>query len=237
MININTLLLNINLKKITFNFHFGFLGTSSSSTIHFTETSTVKRKFTKNYKNINKFAIKTSSTNLDLQIARFIYGTNSSFRVVEHPEFKKLINMLRLGYNLPTRQTITGNLLDSVYNMLQNNLKEQLAGKIVCMALDGWSNVHNDSIICVCVTEISSGNVHLIATIDTLDNSHTWDYLTSLVVNSIKSCEQFGCTVGSLVTDNSTNMHRMTSNLATHNDFSIDIITYCCSAHLLNLLA
>lgn len=174
---------------------------------------------------------------MDLQVARFIYGTNSSFRVVEHPEFKKLINMLRPGYNLPTRQTIADNLLDSVYNTLQNNLKEQLAGKTVCMALDGWSNVHNDSIICVCVTEISSGNVHLIATIDTLDNSHTWDYLTSLAVNSIKSCEQFGCTVGSLVTDNAANMHKMRSNLATHNDLLVDIITYGCSAHLLNLLA
>lgn len=34
---------------------------------------------------------------LDDQVAKFIYATNSSFRIMEHPEFIQMINRLRLG--------------------------------------------------------------------------------------------------------------------------------------------
>jgi len=43
------------------------------------------------------------------------------------------------------------------------------------MALDGWSNILNDSIICVCVTDVDAvdgGLVYLLDTIDTQDNNH-----------------------------------------------------------------
>lgn len=98
--------------------------------------------------------------------------------------------------------------------------------------------MHQDSIICVCVTDINDGIVHLVDTIDTQDYSYTWDFLLSLAISSIQYCRSLGCIVGSLVTDNAANMHKMRSNLAMHDDISVNnIITYGCSAHLLNLLA
>jgi len=201
--------------------------------------SSIKRKFVKGNESICKFDVKTSSADkvdLDLQVARFVYATNSSFLLVQHPEFKKLISLLKPGYNPPTRQSIATDLLNSVYLKQQAEIKKKLNGKTVCMALDGWSNVHNDSIVCVCVTDILRSNVHLVDTINTEDNSHTWDYLTKIAVSSIQYCEQLGCTVGSLVTDNAYNMAKMRHNFAT-NDLALDVITCGCSAHLLNPLA
>lgn len=218
-----------------------FMSTQTKQYSDLTPSSDLKRKLPYSKSHIDKFVVKTSvedAKQLDKQIARFIYGTNSPFIAVQHPEFCKLINMLRPGYTPPTRQYIAGTLLNNVYNDLKIDLKNKLNGKIVCLALDGWSNVHHDSIVCVCVTDISDGIVHLVDTIDTQDNSHTWDYLLSLAISSIQYCKSLGCVVGSLVTDNAANMHKMRSSLAIHDDISLNnIITYGCSAHLLNLLA
>lgn len=74
------------------------------------------------------FITRTSSAeknNIDIQIARFLYSTNSSFRHVDHPEFKKLINILRPGYNPPNRHQIGNRLLDElVYNSVKSDVQK-----------------------------------------------------------------------------------------------------------------
>jgi len=50
--------------------------------------------------------------------------------------------------------------------------------------------------------------------------------------------QSFCCTVGSVVTDNASNMNKMRTNLAMSEGLNNKhIITYSCSAHLLNLFA
>ena len=62
------------------------------------------------------------------------------------------------------------------------------------------------------------------------------DYLTEVARAAIDKCEEnFGCKVGSLVTDNAANMTKTRTQLA--DDSGSDIIIHGCSAHLLNLLA
>lgn len=190
---------------------------------------------------IKSFVIKTSATEkrkLDLQVAKFIYATNSPFKHVEHPEFKKLMEVLRPGYKPPNRQQIGNDLLEKVYETALFDLKRNLKNKVVCMSQDGWSNIRNESIVCTSVTDIIDKHVYLIDTVDTMESSHTADYLLSILCQSIKRCEQFGCKVGSVVTDNAANMVKMRSELAKVENLGMpDIITYGCSAHILNLLA
>ena len=50
--------------------------------------------------------------------------------------------------------------------------KEQLESKPVYMALDGWSNVYNEPVVCVSVTR-SDGDTYLSDTLDTSGNGHT----------------------------------------------------------------
>lgn len=60
--------------------------------------------------------------------------------------------------------------------------------------------------------------------------------MVEVAVDSIKKCEkQFGCHVRSFVTDNAANVAKMRASLKEKPN--VDVTTYGCSAHLLNLLA
>lgn len=187
---------------------------------------------------LDNFVTKTSKSEkevFDTQIAKFIYATNSSFRIVEHPYFVRLIELLHPGYSPPSRLDISGRLLDAVHSTCLESSKEMLKGKTVCMSLDGWSNVHNEPVICATVTTPES-EIFLVDTIDTSGKAHTADYLLEVALESINTCEKkFGCSVRSFVTDNAANVAKMRENLEHRED--VDVITYGCSAHLMNLLA
>ena len=94
-----------------------------------------------------EYVMKTSKSEselLNLQIARYIYETNTPFVAVEHPEFIKLIKMLRPGYLPPNRHDVGNKLLDKVQGSLLDTCKQILQDKSVSLSLDGWSNVHTN---------------------------------------------------------------------------------------------
>ena len=77
-------------------------------------TLSVKEKRPK-MTHISEYVKKTSKSEselLDLLIARYIYATNTPLVAVEHPEFIKLIKMLRPGYLTPNRYDVGNILLD-----------------------------------------------------------------------------------------------------------------------------
>lgn len=221
--------------------------TASTSTISSLSSSITKKGTQQTSKNaIGDFVIRTTQIDkkrFDLQTANFIYSTNTPFRHVEHPEFVKLINQLRPGYKLPNRHNIANTLLDEVFNVTISETKSQLRGKSVCMSMDGWSNIHNEPVVCISVYDIIEKSVFLVETIDTQDNSHNSEYLLNLAVEAINNCQKYNCIVRSFVTDNAANMAKMREELAQIDEIGAvnnnvrDIITYGCSAHILNLLA
>lgn len=173
---------------------------------------------------------------LDEQVARYVYATNTSFRSVEHPQFKKLMDDLRPGYVPPTRLQVAGPLLDTIYEEERGVCKTDLEGKTVSLGLDGWSNVHNEPVICVTLTTVD-GEVYLVDTVDSSGHSHTGEYLCDFAYESIQKCEkEYNCKVGSVVTDNAANVSRMRT-LLQEREGTTGIITFGCSAHILNLLA
>lgn len=172
---------------------------------------------------------------LDKQVARFIFATNTAFRSVEHPQFVRLMQQLRPGYTPPNRKEISGPLLETIYEEEKKTCSLILKNQSVCLGFDGWSNVHNEPIICLTVTT-KTGDVYLVDTIDTSGHAHTASYLTEVAVNSIKKCEEdLNCKVRSVVTDNAANVAKMRLQLEGYEN--LDVITYGCSAHVLNLLA
>lgn len=192
----------------------------------------------KRQNSVTDFVVKTSQTDkeaLDLQLARFVYSTNIPFHIVEHPEFKKLITKLRPGYQPPNRHEVGGKLLDTAHADLLGQCTNELRDRTVSISLDGWSNIHNDPIICASITT-DDGRSFLAGTFDTSGKSHTSDYLYEITKSVIhQSEEQFKCHVRSFVTDNAANMSKMRKDLRNNDD--VDVITYGCSAHYLNLLA
>ncbi|KAL4092430.1 hypothetical protein QTP88_026931 [Uroleucon formosanum] len=132
-------------------------------------------------------------------INKIVYGTNTPFRHVEHPEF--------------------------VFNTTISEIKSQLNGKSVCMSMDGWSNIHNEPVVCISVYDVTEKAVYLVETIDTQDNSHNSEYLLNLAVEAISNCQKYNCTVRSFVTDNAANMAKIAHilNLLAH-DLEVDSI-------------
>ncbi|KAJ8035218.1 putative AC transposase [Holothuria leucospilota] len=187
---------------------------------------------------LDSFVIRTSSTQkaeIDEQVARMVFATNSPFRLVEHPEFVKMAEFMRPGYKPPSRQDVADKYLPQVYEQEVSKCVDILRGSTVCLGLDGWSNVHNEPNICATVTT-ESGQVYLVDTIDTSGEPHTTDYLVKVATASIdKAQSDFGCQIGSIVTDNAANVAAMRRKM--EDDDERDLVTYGCSAHLLNLLA
>ncbi|GBP75210.1 hypothetical protein EVAR_88816_1 [Eumeta japonica] len=100
---------------------------------------------------MSQYIVKTSEKEkhkIDIQVAKYIYATNTPFRHSEHPEFIKMMQLSRPGYLPPNRKSIGGKLLDEVYDTVKSNMENNLKGKVVCMALDGWSNIRNEPIVC-----------------------------------------------------------------------------------------
>lgn len=65
---------------------------------------------------------------IDLQLGKFVFGTNSAFRIVENPEF---VSLLRPGYILPNRQKLGDQILDEVYENELSTAKHELDNEIV----------------------------------------------------------------------------------------------------------
>lgn len=143
-----------------------------------------------------------------------------------------MINLLRPGYNPPSRVDVAGKLLNNVHQKSSHSCAKMLDGLTVCMGLDGWSNVHNEPVICATVIT-QSYDVFLADTGGTSGHSHTSEYLVKTAINAIKKCEnRFSCRFYSFVTGNAANVARMRQDLELRED--VDVITYGCSAHLLN---
>lgn len=73
----------------------------------------------KRQRSMDAFVVRKSvdqNTEIDMQVARFFFGSNLPFRVVENKEFSKLMELLRPGYQPPNRKTLAGELLDAVHN-------------------------------------------------------------------------------------------------------------------------
>ena len=189
---------------------------------------------------MDKFVLKTSveeKNEIDLQFARMVYATNSPFNFVEHREVKKMARMLRPGYKPPSRLAVGGQLLETIYEEELDKCRTVLENKNATLDIDGWSNIHNEPVICASIVVENSS--YLVKTVDTSGKPHTGNYLAELAEEIIKECsDKFKVKIRSFVSDNAANMVAMKNQLMRSDDSRISsLVTYGCSAHIGNLLA
>ena len=135
---------------------------------------------------------------LDIQVARFFFAHNITFRTADHEEFHKLLHMLRPGYKPPSRKDISDTMIEQVHDSLQDDCWTKLRNSTVSMALDGWSNIHNEPIVCATITT-AEGEVYITDTLDTSGHSHTAKYMAGITKTAIQSTElKYGCKVGKM---------------------------------------
>lgn len=178
---------------------------------------------------------KEYSDKMKMQIGKYFYATNTPFDHANHKEFKNMMAVLRPGFMPPSAYEISNPILDKMYEETLSKCKEKVKNKTVCMSLDGWSNVHNEPLICCSITTPEGKSVLVDIQCTSVDR-HTSKNLKNVALNAIKYTEKhFGVKVKSFVTDNAANVQKMREELSQKD--GINIIPYECSAHILNLLA
>ncbi|XP_034939600.1 uncharacterized protein [Chelonus insularis] len=111
-----------------------------------------------NYKKntIDSFCDKMSKKDEDsLQelLAEAIYASGTPLCITENPYWLKFFNALRPSFNLPSRNQISNNLLDSVFVRTQNMVNEKIeSATTVGVQCDAWSNIRKKGIINFIVT-------------------------------------------------------------------------------------
>ena len=68
---------------------------------------------------MTKFTVLTTKEDkvrIDLALAKFIYATNSPFHIVENAHFIQFLDILRPGYKPPTREKISNDLLQEIFD-------------------------------------------------------------------------------------------------------------------------
>jgi len=95
----------------------------------------------------------TKKQNDDIQkaIARFIFSANLSFRTVENPFFKDLLQKLNPAITLPTRQNLSTKLLNEIHQDTVEIVHEELKNCSVTIIQDGCSTAQNEAVICHCL--------------------------------------------------------------------------------------
>lgn len=147
---------------------------------------------------------------IDEQVLRMITKGHHSFRIVEEPEFKKLVHLVSTcpGYTLPTRKTISNNMLDNTYGKLLEEVKLNIqSGTAICLTTDGWTSMSHSSYLAVTAHFIDSNTelkTYLLACVE-FNESH----LAVNIANSIKDiADEFGIAnkIAAVVTDNASNV-------------------------------
>ncbi|XP_075156492.1 E3 SUMO-protein ligase ZBED1-like [Haematobia irritans] len=146
----------------------------------------------------------------DEQVLKMITKGHHAFRIVEEPEFKKLVSLISTcpGYSLPTRKTLSNNMLDNKYSTLMEEIKTNIqTASAVCLTTDGWTSLCHTSYIALTahyIDESTKLKSHLLACLEFSD-SHS----SANISNFIKRvAEDFGITkkIAAIVTDNDANV-------------------------------
>jgi len=139
--------------------------------------------------------------------------------------------MLRPGYRPPSRLT-----LEEEDCSTKEDCKEQLKGKPVSMALDGWNNAHNEAVVCVTCHNIWWRYISLRHRGYTGKMSHCRIFDRRRKHGYIIVYSLFNSRTESFVTDNAANVAKMRRQLQEREDYDITrhLWLFCASVQFLS---
>ena len=182
---------------------------------------------------LDTFVVTTDASTkmkLDSQVAKAFYSCRIPFNAIENDEFRKLIEMLRPGYNPPSRKDLSGFLLDKEYKCYEDKMKSSLSDSLVTISQDGWSNVRSDPI--VATGAHTDGKCFPLDQTDVGSTTKSAEYLFELAKKSIEDAENnYGADVVGFVSDNENKMLMLRGLLQS---WRPSLVAVGCSAHYLN---
>ena len=172
----------------------------------------------------------TMSESEQVKLARAIYASGCPLHLTTNKHWKRLFQVIRPAYTVPSRYMLSNNLLDSEYYRVQEKVKETTDNSdCLCIVIsDGWSNIRNEGLINFLLT---TPLPVFLKSVDTNTNKHTGAYIGDQIKSVIK--ESGPTKVFAIITDNAMNMKAAWEVVRTTYPH---IVTIGCSAHGLNLL-
>ena len=164
-------------------------------------------------------------------LAYAFFSSATPFRFVENAAFKECFALLRPSYKLPSRQMLSGTLLNEAYDELHTKMLRQIAAaRHVAVVTDSWTDINGCPVMNYIVL---TPEPFFYKSIYTGQNSHTASYIAdqlSIVIDALGPSK-----VCAVVTDNAAPNHRAWEILM-EKYREQRIMCYGCSAHWLNLV-
>lgn len=141
---------------------------------------------------------------IDISIARAFYASGIPLSTIENPFFIQALKQINPEYHPPSRKVLSTSLLEKEYKLVSNDIKKLIKNaKYVCITSDGWTNIHQESIINFMIT---TPQPIFWKALETKENSHTGEYIAQQF-NSV--IEEIGISkVAAIITDNASNMKK-----------------------------
>jgi hypothetical protein len=113
-------------------------------------------------------------------IAMYFYETATPFQRVENPSFAAAIKLLRSNASLPSRRELGGNLLNSCYSKVKEQVDISLGKKFnfLSMTSDAWTDTNSNSVLTYNVAS-TTREEFFIESVEAKKNRHTADYLAA----------------------------------------------------------
>lgn len=147
---------------------------------------------------------------IDKQVLKMVAKGHHALRMVEEPEFKKLIHDVSYcpGYNLPTRKTLSNNLLPSTHNEILEDIKSKIrSSSAVSLTTDCWTSRANTSFIAITAHYIDE-NTNLISYLigcEEFLERHTAEHLCNFIKTILHDFE-ISNKVTAIISDNAANI-------------------------------
>lgn len=120
---------------------------SPSAPEMFTHILLKHEEFLKEYKKKEKSRYCSYTNNRDsdvhkshILLAATIISSHSPFNILENTYFKQFVNQLNQDYILPSRSTMSGTIIEDMYENVKKEIKKEIAeAPGLCFTIDGWT--------------------------------------------------------------------------------------------------
>ena len=140
----------------------------------------------------------------DIKIARAFYASGIPLATIENPFFIQALHQINPEYNPPSRKVLSTRLLEKEYKQVSTDIKKLVKNaSYVCLTSDGWTNIHQESIINFMVT---TPQPIFWKALETKESSHTGEYIAcqfEIVIEEIGISK-----IAAIITDNARNMKK-----------------------------
>jgi len=157
---------------------------------------------------LNKICPK-EKVKIDEKVAEFIYSNNLPFTLVDSPEFKDLMLLVSKGcYAPPSSKSIGENLLEESFKKTKEEILNEVKGRSVTIAQDGWTTNQTSPILAHCM--VSNGKPYFLNAVSTGIEKKSSEFCYKVLNDAIAIAEnKFQVKTVGVVTDNCNTMIAM----------------------------